>query len=75
MKLPAKVYLLSALLTAATMDSVDSCSKTNAVKLRDELRQSSCRLNANRTAGDEFRASVRAKHGLPDGELFKLSFY
>ena len=64
-----RVDLLLTLIAATTGDVVASCNQTNPTALRNALRQSACRLKAYRTEGEEFRASVRAKHGLPDGKL------
>ena len=68
-----QVCLLLALVAATCTlgDAVASCGQTDVTVLKDTLRQSACRLRANRTEGEEFRASVRAKHGLPDCELLR----
>ena len=55
------------------VDGVTSCSQTDVTALRDVLRLSACRLNANRTAGEMFRAAVRAKHSLPHCKSLELS--
>ena len=70
-KLAASGLCLLLALIAATRgdDAVARCTQTDVTTLRDTLRQSACRLKANRTEGEAFRAAVRAKHGLPDGEL------
>ena len=68
-----QVCLLLALVAATCTlgDAVASCDQTD---VKNTLRQSACRLRANRTEGEEFRASVRAKHGLPDCELLRILF-
>lgn len=66
------VCLLLALIAATRGDdTVAECTQTDVTELKDALRQSACRLNANRTAGEEFRAAVRTKHGRPDGKLLE----
>ena len=68
-----QVCLLLALVAATRVDAVTSCSQTDVTALRDAMRQSACRLEANRTAGEMFRAAVRAKHGLPDCKFPEFS--
>ena len=72
MSVTTGVCLLLALIAATRGDdAVARCSQTDVTELRDALRQSACRLKANKTEGEEFRAAVRAKHGLPDCELLE----
>ena len=67
------VCLLLALGSTARGDDASRCSQGGVTELRDTLRQSACRLGANRTEGDVFRARVRAKHGVDQaGELHCL---
>jgi hypothetical protein len=78
-KLAASGLCLLLALIAATRgdDAVARCTQTDVTTLRDTLRQSACRLKANRTEGEAFRAAVRAKHGLPDasssGDFFAFA--